>query len=146
MIRAITIPDRLIERVAAGPPQVRLEEIPAAQVAAEPGRPLELVGSRGEFLGRGIADPENGLIRILTHDPAEQLDAGFPGGQEGDVHPFRGHVLPALQAVHGWTQEKLEGLTIGSDGQVYAVTDNDGLKDATGETVFLRLAAAGDIF
>jgi len=79
LIRAITIPDRLIERVAAGPPQVRLEEIPAAQVAAEPGRPLELVGSRGEFLGRGIADPENGLIRILTHDPAEQLDAGFLG-------------------------------------------------------------------
>ena len=55
-------------------------------------------------------------------------------------------VLPELQAVNGWTQEKLEGLTIGADGQVYAVTDNDGLKDATGETVFLRLGSAADRF
>ena len=55
-------------------------------------------------------------------------------------------VLPELQAVNGWTQEKLEGFTIGSDGQTYGVTDNDGLKDATGETVFLRLGSAADLF
>lgn len=55
-------------------------------------------------------------------------------------------VLPALQSVRGWTQEKLEGLTIGADGQVYAITDNDGLKDSTGETVFLRLGAATELF
>lgn len=51
-------------------------------------------------------------------------------------------VLPALRATRGWTQEKLEGLAI-AGGRVYAVTDNDGLKDATGETVFLRLGKAG---
>ncbi|MCC6496326.1 MAG: esterase-like activity of phytase family protein, partial [Propionibacteriaceae bacterium] len=45
-------------------------------------------------------------------------------------------VLPALRATRGWTQEKLEGFAI-AGGRVYAVTDNDGLKDATGETVFL---------
>ncbi|WP_022883498.1 esterase-like activity of phytase family protein [Glaciibacter superstes] len=55
-------------------------------------------------------------------------------------------VLPDMQAVNGWTQEKLEGLTIGANGSVYAVTDNDGLKDATGETVFLNLGQASDIF
>ncbi|GAA2034756.1 esterase-like activity of phytase family protein [Agromyces tropicus] len=55
-------------------------------------------------------------------------------------------VLPALRAVNGWTQEKLEGLAIAADGRVYAVTDNDGLKDATGETVFLRLGSAADLF
>lgn len=55
-------------------------------------------------------------------------------------------VLPALRATNGWTQEKLEGFTIAADGQVYAVTDNDGLKDATGETVFLRLGRAVDAF
>lgn len=47
-------------------------------------------------------------------------------------------VLPALRATRGWTQEKLEGFAI-AGGRAYAVTDNDGLKDATGETVFLRL-------
>lgn len=35
------------------------------------------MGSRGEFLGRGVADPENGLVRIFTHDPDERLDQGF---------------------------------------------------------------------
>lgn len=48
-------------------------------------------------------------------------------------------VLPHLQATKGWTQEKLEGFTVAADGEAYAVTDNDALDDATGETVFLRL-------
>jgi hypothetical protein len=51
-------------------------------------------------------------------------------------------LLPALQRTNGWTQEKLEGFTIGADGHAYAVTDNDGLDDATGETVFLDLGKA----
>lgn len=55
-------------------------------------------------------------------------------------------VLPALKATNGWTQEKLEGFAIAKDGALYAVTDNDGLKDATGETVFLRLGKAADAF
>src|SRR5918996_2251602 len=48
-------------------------------------------------------------------------------------------VLPDLAANSIWTPEKLEGVAVGADGNVYAVTDNDGLDDATGETVFLRL-------
>lgn len=55
-------------------------------------------------------------------------------------------VLPDLQATRGWTQEKLEGLTIGANGRVYAVTDNDGLDAATGETVFLDLGPADEVF
>ncbi|WP_217184340.1 esterase-like activity of phytase family protein [Streptomyces sp. AC495_CC817] len=55
-------------------------------------------------------------------------------------------VLPALRATAGWTQEKLEGFAVAADGALYGVTDNDGLKDATGETVFLRLGAAAEVF
>lgn len=55
-------------------------------------------------------------------------------------------VLPKLRATNGWTQEKLEGFTVAKDGSMYAVTDNDGLDDATGETVFLRLGKVGDAF
>lgn len=44
-----------------------------------------------------------------------------------------------LRADKGWTQEKLEGVAVQPDGTVYVVTDNDGVKDATGETVFNRL-------
>ncbi|MBM2623270.1 esterase-like activity of phytase family protein [Actinoplanes sp. LDG1-06] len=48
-------------------------------------------------------------------------------------------LLPLLKADNGWVQDKVEGLAIGGDGQTYAVTDNDAIDDATGETVFLRL-------
>jgi len=48
-------------------------------------------------------------------------------------------VLPDLAAVSIWTAEKLEGLAVAADGQVYAVTDNDGVDGATGETLFLWL-------
>jgi len=48
-------------------------------------------------------------------------------------------VLPDLEKASIWTAEKLEGLAVAADGQIYAVTDNDGLDDATGETVFLNL-------
>ncbi|WP_157683437.1 esterase-like activity of phytase family protein [Microlunatus soli] len=55
-------------------------------------------------------------------------------------------VLPLLQKTNGWTQEKLEGLTIARNGKVFAITDNDGVKDATGETVFLRLGNRNQMF
>ena len=48
-------------------------------------------------------------------------------------------LLPALRADHGWVQDKVEGLAVAGNGQAYAVTDNDAVDDATGETVFLRL-------
>ncbi|GGN29439.1 hypothetical protein FHR83_007729 [Actinoplanes campanulatus] len=36
-------------------------------------------------------------------------------------------------------QDKVEGLAVAGDGRTYTVTDNDGIDDATGETVFLDL-------
>ena len=48
-------------------------------------------------------------------------------------------LLPALRAGNGWVQDKVEGLAVAGNGQTYAVTDNDAIDDATGETVFLRL-------
>lgn len=55
-------------------------------------------------------------------------------------------LLPDLRADNGWVQEKVEGLAVGGDGRVYAVTDNDGVEDATGETVFLDLGSARRVF
>lgn len=54
--------------------------------------------------------------------------------------------LPVLQSTNGWTQEKLEGMTVRGDGQVCIVTDNDGLKDATGETVFRCIGTEAEVF
>jgi Esterase-like activity of phytase len=42
--------------------------------------------------------------------------------------------------------DKLEGLGVSADGQAYLVTDNDGVDENYGETVFLRLGPAEDAF
>lgn len=52
-------------------------------------------------------------------------------------------LLPDLQATNGFVQEKVEGFAIAGNGNHYVVTDNDGLDDANGETVFLDLGPAG---
>jgi hypothetical protein len=51
-------------------------------------------------------------------------------------------LLDELAANSVWTAEKLEGFGVAADGQVYAVTDNDGLDEVIGQTLFLRL---GDV-
>ncbi len=48
-------------------------------------------------------------------------------------------LLPLLRADGGWVQDKVEGLAVAGDGRTHAVTDNDAVDDATGETAFLRL-------
>ncbi|MFV8816591.1 esterase-like activity of phytase family protein [Haliea sp. E17] len=48
-------------------------------------------------------------------------------------------VLPDLEAASIWTAEKLEGMAVTSDGRFFISTDNDGVDDATGETLFLDL-------
>ncbi|MDZ8119354.1 esterase-like activity of phytase family protein [Pontiella agarivorans] len=46
---------------------------------------------------------------------------------------------PALDASSIWTTEKLEGLAINRFGRIYVVSDNDGVDEAPGETLFLRI-------
>jgi hypothetical protein len=46
-------------------------------------------------------------------------------------------VLDEIDANSIWTPDKLEGLAVAADGDVYIVTDNDGLDVAIGQTVFL---------
>lgn len=49
------------------------------------------------------------------------------------------NLVPDLQATNGYVQEKVEGVAIAGNQRLYVVTDNDGLDDANGETVFLDL-------
>lgn len=50
-----------------------------------------------------------------------------------------------MAAGKGWVPDKIEGFTVTRDGQAYAVTDNDGIDDAVGETLFLRLGEFSDL-
>ncbi|MGW9549989.1 esterase-like activity of phytase family protein [Citricoccus zhacaiensis] len=92
--------------------------------------------------------PDAALKKVFTVDvPASGAATDAPAEEVEVLEKTEAiDVLPALQALNGWTQEKLEGLAIAGNGNVYAVTDNDGVEDATGETVFLNLGAAADLF
>jgi len=48
-------------------------------------------------------------------------------------------VVPELAKPRGTVQEKLEGFAIDRAGEMFAVTDNDGVQGVSGETQFLRL-------
>jgi hypothetical protein len=123
--------------------------------------PLETTGVAGDWIGLSeVTAVDHDTLAIIERDKLNGPAAALKRVYTVDVPAVGGSstapvaltkklavdVLPALRAFNGWTQEKLEGLTIGADGQVYAVTDNDGLKDATGETQFLCLGAAATIF
>jgi hypothetical protein len=42
-------------------------------------------------------------------------------------------------ATNGYVVDKVEGFAIDGNGEVYVVTDNDGVDDSSGETLFIRL-------
>jgi hypothetical protein len=44
--------------------------------------------------------------------------------------------LPDLAVLNGVTAEKIEGFAFDAAGNAFAVTDNDGVDDASGETLF----------
>ncbi len=48
-------------------------------------------------------------------------------------------LLPALNEGNGWISDKPEGVAVTRNGQLYLVTDNDGVDDWSGETTFLGL-------
>lgn len=116
--------------------------------------PLEATTTAGDWIGLSeITAVDDDTLAVIERDklngPAATIKRVYtvdlPASSEPGVPLLEKElaidVLPALQAVDGWTQEKLEGFTIGADGFAYAVTDNDGVQDATGETVFLRLGS-----
>ncbi|SEG89761.1 Esterase-like activity of phytase [Thermomonospora echinospora] len=76
------------------------------------------------------------------------LPTGTPAAGTLPVLPKRldRDLLPDLRGFGGHVQEKVEGLAVAGDGRVWIVTDNDGVNDATGETVFSSPGTARHLF
>ena len=78
----------------------------------------------------------------LSWQAVDLATAGFvPFGQPLPVvsKTLAVDLLDELADNSVWTPDKLDGLAVAADGDVYVVTDNDGLDDAVGQTVFLNL-------
>lgn len=55
-------------------------------------------------------------------------------------------LLPDLKAAtNGYVVDKVEGFAIDAAGEAFVVTDNDGVDDASGETLFLRLGKIASV-
>ncbi|MCY0096307.1 esterase-like activity of phytase family protein [Hoeflea ulvae] len=48
-------------------------------------------------------------------------------------------LLPDLKSLNGYVVDKVEGLAIDANGKAYVVTDNDGVDDSSGETLFFTV-------
>jgi hypothetical protein len=49
--------------------------------------------------------------------------------------------LPDLKALNGYVVDKIEGFAVDAAGQGFVVTDNDGMDDSSGETLFWSIGA-----
>ncbi len=50
-------------------------------------------------------------------------------------------LIPDLKALNGYVVDKVEGFTVDAAGNGYVVTDNDGVDDSSGETLFFSIGA-----
>ena len=76
-------------------------------------------------------------IKKLYRVAVDSLKPAAIGGElqmvsKEEVHDF----IPDLKATGGYVVDKLEGFTFDKDGKAFAVTDNDGVDDSSGETLF----------
>jgi hypothetical protein len=55
-------------------------------------------------------------------------------------------LIPDLLATNGWITDKPEGVAITDDGDLFVISDNDGVDDWSGETWFLSLEEVDDLF
>jgi hypothetical protein len=74
------------------------------------------------------------LYRVAIADlKPGKLGEELPLVTKEEVHDF----LPDLQsATNGYVVDKLEGFAFDKAGKAFAVTDNDGVDDSSGETLF----------
>ncbi|MBQ0785503.1 MAG: esterase-like activity of phytase family protein [Amphritea sp.] len=80
---------------------------------------------------------ENAVIKRLYSVSVDQLKpaaigSDLPVVKKTLVRDF----MPDLQSLNGYVQDKIEGFTVDATGTGYAVTDNDGVDDSSGETLF----------
>jgi len=83
---------------------------------------------------------ESAVVKRLYSVSADQLKpaaigSDLPVVKKTLVHDF----LPDLKSLNGYVQDKIEGFTIDATGKGFAVTDNDGVDDSSGETLFFSI-------
>jgi DNA-binding beta-propeller fold protein YncE len=82
----------------------------------------------------------NAVTKLITRVPLSDM---MPAPLGGDLPIVTREVvldlLPLLAATGGYVVDKVEGLAFDAQGNAWIVTDNDGVDDSSGETMFVNL-------
>jgi hypothetical protein len=98
-----------------------------------------LGGNRFAVIERDNQGGPDARVKRLYQFSVAGLDAQPQGGDFPIVEKRRlRDLLPRLASYKGWVLDKVEGFAVAADGVGYAVTDNDGVDDSSGETRLLR--------
>jgi hypothetical protein len=104
----------------------------------------EITRVKGGFVAieRDNRSGDFGQIKRLVYFSDRALKDRIVTRSEKKVYDL----LPDLNATNGWITDKPEGVAVTPSGDVYVVTDNDGVEDWSGETWFLRLGNIASLF
>lgn len=85
---------------------------------------------------------ETALVKKLYRVPTAQMQPAPLGGPLPVVtKELVRDLLPDLAVLKGYAMDKIEGFAIDAAGTGFVVTDNDGVDDSSGETLFWSLGA-----
>jgi len=80
------------------------------------------------------------VTKLVTRVPLAEMVPAPLGGELPVVnHEVVRDLIPDLQATGGYVVDKVEGLAIAADGTAWVSTDNDGVDDSSGETLFFTI-------
>lgn len=95
------------------------------------------------FVERDNQHDTRAVTKMITRVPMSAMDGMVPLGETPAVlePEVMVDLLPYLTSTGGYVLDKVEGLAIASDGTMWVSTDNDGVDDHSGETMFFPIRA-----
>ncbi|MBV6657641.1 MAG: esterase-like activity of phytase family protein [Devosiaceae bacterium] len=98
-------------------------------------------GDHVYFIERDNQLDDRAVTKMITRVPLAALDDMVPLGETPAVlePEMVVDLLPYLTSTGGYVLDKVEGLAIAEDGTMWVSTDNDGVDDHSGETMFFAV-------
>jgi len=101
---------------------------------------IEIHGDYAYIIERDNQIGEKAAVKKIYRVALSQMVPAALGGELPLVEKEEVRdLLPDLKALNGFVVDKVEGLAIDANGKAYVVTDNDGVDDSSGETLFFTV-------
>jgi hypothetical protein len=103
---------------------------------------ISVYGGYAYFIERDNLIGEAAKLKKLYRVPLAELKPAALGGELRAVKKEEVRdLIPDLKSLNGYVVDKVEGFTVDAGGNGYVVTDNDGVDDSSGETLFFSIGA-----